>query len=373
MSLNQSNKRRKVDNGNRSVLNTLAVWDPFTVIGGKDRPTFPRPEEVGCFSLDMERNFHDDDSELRVYQCPKMGVSLRQGYTEFVAKDEQANADEHLNNLLRWIIAHSDRRKDLGNVDFVTWRGQVTKMMLTPYETKNGWKLAAILHKGTIYLSAIETEESKLEKQNRTARQQEMCYWGYKFEQYCTKSIHQQEQPGDTVNSNPEYVSVAKIRINNISLLIAGEVDCICLPPNETKAPPIGKRNYVELKTNVLLESRRIYTFERYKLLKFWAQAFLLNIPNVIVGFRDDEGIVKKLQTFKTQEIPKFVRGKEHAWDGTLCLKFQYELLGFMQSVVTKPNTAYIFQYDPQDACIRAMVSDKQSDFFLPTWFTDKH
>lgn len=59
-----------------------------------------------------------------------------------MAKDEQANADEHLNNLLRWIIAHSDRRKDLGNVDFVTWRGQVTKMMLTPYETKNGWKLA---------------------------------------------------------------------------------------------------------------------------------------------------------------------------------------------------------------------------------------
>lgn len=67
--------------------------------------------------------------------------------------------------------------------------------------------LKAILHEGTIYLSAIETEESKLEKQNRTARQQEMCYWGYKFEQYCTKSIHQQEQPGDTVNSNPEYVS----------------------------------------------------------------------------------------------------------------------------------------------------------------------
>ena len=42
----------------------------------------------------------------------------------------------------------------------------------------------------------------------------------------------------------------------------------------------------------------------RYKQMKWWAQSFLVGVPRVICGFRDDEGIVKNLQTFKTAEIP---------------------------------------------------------------------
>jgi hypothetical protein len=77
--------------------------------------------------------------------------------------------------------------------------------------------------------------------------------------------------------------------------------------------PPIGSRQYVELKTSALLTERRQHSFERYKLLKFWAQSFLLNVPTIVVGFRTDDGQVKKLQAFKTLEIPKLVRGK-HLW-----------------------------------------------------------
>ena len=35
--------------------------------------------------------------------------------------------------------------------------------------------------------------------------------------------------------------------------------------------------------------------YER-KLLKFWAQSFLLGVPTIIVGFRDQDGIVRSLE-----------------------------------------------------------------------------
>ncbi len=41
----------------------------------------------------------------------------------------------------------------------------------------------------------------------------------------------------------------------------------------------------------------------RYKLLKWWAQSFLVGVPKIVCGFRDDDGIVKNLQNFKTVNL----------------------------------------------------------------------
>ena len=39
--------------------------------------------------------------------------------------------------------------------------------------------------------------------------------------------------------------------------------------------------------------------------MKWWAQSFLVGVPRIVCGFRDDEGIVRSLQTFRTSEIPR--------------------------------------------------------------------
>ena len=57
-----------------------------------------------------------------------------------------------------------------------------------------------------------------------------------------------------------------------------------------------------------------IINFARHKLLKFWAQSFLVGTPTIICGFRDDDGYVKSVQTFKTLDIPRMVRGKNGMW-----------------------------------------------------------
>jgi len=43
----------------------------------------------------------------------------------------------------------------------------------------------------------------------------------------------------------------------------------------------------------------------RYKLLKWWAQSFLIGISKIVCGFRDDDGIVREIREFQTSEIPK--------------------------------------------------------------------
>jgi RAT1-interacting protein len=64
------------------------------------------------------------------------------------------------------------------------------------------------------------------------------------------------------------------------------------------------------------------------KLLKFYFQSFLLGVPEIMVGFRDFKGRLQTLQSFKTLEIPRMVRGKPNAWDPNICLAWGEQFLG---------------------------------------------
>lgn len=44
----------------------------------------------------------------------------------------------------------------------------------------------------------------------------------------------------------------------------------------------------------------------RYKMMNFWIQSFLGDVPEIKVGFRDDHGIVSKIESFQTLEVPKY-------------------------------------------------------------------
>ena len=62
--------------------------------------------------------------------------------------------------------------------------------------------------------------------------------------------------------------------------------------------------------------------YER-KLLKFWIQSFLLGVPKIIVGFRNQNGILQRLEELETKNIPGFVKRQgKGIWDGNLCINF---------------------------------------------------
>ena len=96
-----------------------------------------------------------------------------------------------------------------------------------------------------------------------------------------------------------------------------------CKPEN--KDEPI---NWIELKTSAEIENDKdVLKYER-KLLKFWIQSFLLGVPKIIVGFRNRNGILQRLEEMETKNIPGLVkrRGKG-TWDGNLCINFTASFL----------------------------------------------
>lgn len=73
------------------------------------------------------------------------------------------------------------------NTDFIAWRGHLVKILCTPYESRDPWRMDACRYNGTIYISEVETEARKMQRASDNERQKLMCYWGYKFEDYMTK------------------------------------------------------------------------------------------------------------------------------------------------------------------------------------------
>lgn len=53
------------------------------------------------------------------------------------------------------------------------------------------------------------------------------------------------------------------------------------------------------------------------------------------MGFRSPQGRLGTVQTFKTVEIPRMVRGKPHAWDPVRCLDWAKKFLAFLRDTVT--------------------------------------
>ncbi|KAI8814043.1 hypothetical protein BJ742DRAFT_865098 [Cladochytrium replicatum] len=80
---------------------------------------------------------------------------------------------------------------------------------------------------------------------------------------------------------------------------------------------------------------------DRHKLLKTWAQSFLIGVPKVAFGFRDDQGILREIKTYETSAIPREVRGVAGMWDPSVCLAFAAELLRWLRTVLKEEVKMY--------------------------------
>lgn len=152
------------------------------------------------------------------------------------------------------------------------------------------------------------------------------------------------------VSNYAQYCSVVKTGIGKARLVIGGEVDACklhdhnasstysicsvwdCKPAN--KDDPI---NWVELKTSAEIENEKdMLKYER-KLLKFWIQSFLLGVPKIIIGFRNKNGLLQRLEELETNKIPGTVSKEgKRTWDGNLCINFTADFLDCKKPITEK-------------------------------------
>ncbi|XP_078274154.1 decapping and exoribonuclease protein [Rhinoraja longicauda] len=345
-------------------------------------PDYRQPVEMGCFSLDSHRQLFNDDRQLKFCRMPtdrKPRFNLRDGFKDRYIKRNDS-VKEKLDHILRWILLNRKKFPTLaGNggtpavtnqlhTDFITWRGHLTKILTTPYENREGWLMAVTLFNGTYYMSEVETEEARRQREQRTEQQEELMYGGYKFEQYlCADKAEGSPDPSGVVNTNEAFCCVVRTRLDGHSLVFSGEVDCKDNSDPRLKPPQC----YVELKT-----SREIYNpnqeknFLRYKLIKWWAQSFLPGVPQIIAGFRDDSGIVVSLQTFETMKIHHLVKNERGCWKPAVCLNFCNAFLSFVKQVVTLDNHRMValFSWEPGKDISYTLHSDGAYSF-LPSWY----
>lgn len=338
------------------------------------------PVEVGCFSLDSERRFFNDSRQLRYYVKPDRNPNfdLRDGYRDrFTKRDDSVK--EKLDHILRWILSNRSKVSSAAaaaassralDADFVTWRGHLTKLLTTPYETREGWLLAVTRFRGTLYISEVETEAARRDRQNRTERHEEMMYWGYKFEQYtCADIVDSLPDPGGVVNTNEAFCTVVQTRLADHRLLFSGEVDC----REESAGARPPPSCYVELKTSAeICTPKQRSNFHRFKLLKWWAQSFLPGVPRVVAGFRDHDGVVVAIEDFPVSKMSHLAKSEPNCWKPTVCMNFCCDFLSFVKQVVTEdnPSLVHLFCYEPYRDVTFTVHRDSQYSF-LPQWYVE--
>lgn len=113
---------------------TLPIHPPHHWAG----PSAPmkRPKEIACFSYTPSHEYRADASGLKYYYPPRLGADLCKGFETFEKLDD--SGDDHLESLLRTIVGVERERGERVEVDVVTWRGMMTKLLACPFEDRDG-------------------------------------------------------------------------------------------------------------------------------------------------------------------------------------------------------------------------------------------
>ncbi|OKL56760.1 Decapping nuclease rai1 [Talaromyces atroroseus] len=311
-----------------------------------------RPREIACFSYDDEHNFRLDDSSMNYYyppQPPQLPLDLSAGFETFQKLNDAP--DEHLDALLDTITALEQNTGSRCETDIVTWRGMMTKIMTAPFDVLNGFEMNATYFQGSIFIEENNSYKNTQKEIQRNQRmppgmpsQDMMAYWGYKFETVSilpntwgeTSRDKIEGRIHDVVNNKAQYCSVVRTGFGRVKMIIGGEVDAIWDSKPNRKEDPI---NWVELKTSAeLFNDKERIKYER-KLLKFWAQSFLLGVPKIIVGFRDKAGMLLRIEEVETQGIPgKVKREGRGSWDGNICINFTAAFLECKTRLILRPH-----------------------------------
>ncbi|KAJ2827869.1 decapping endonuclease targeting mRNA [Coemansia sp. 'formosensis'] len=332
-------------------------------------PRFTEPLELLSFSYDGQRKVCFDNRELKYFHPPSLNPPpcLFDGVETQIQRDHTKN--EHIDGLLA-ALAHQAAGQH--EPDFVMYRGMLTRIFVTPYSTRDSWTMNATRVGPTIYVE--DTPKSVADQEGQSEFHQKMMYSGYRFETMCVLDQPPQQlqrdglldsalltRPNSVVDTNREYCSVFKTRLGNHNIVSGAEVDCI----DREKPDTAPNRFYRELKTSGILDNhRKVESFERHKLLKFWAQSYIAGIPVVTVGFRDNNGMLRTVEDFRTQDIPHLVKHK-NMWQANVCMNFADQVLQFIKDCVVDegPELQYRIAFDANSQEIQISALGKLEPF----------
>ncbi|XP_061879964.1 decapping and exoribonuclease protein-like isoform X1 [Entelurus aequoreus] len=343
-----------------------------------EAPQFQPRVEVGSFSIDSEQRVIHDRSRMRYYVEPHQDpqFDLMDGYPDrYVMRDESVRTS--LYPILRWILTNKSHLKQKASsssaldLDFVTDRGRLARLLTTPYNNLSIWSLAVTKFRGTLYISDGETEAARQSEAHLIESHEMGLYLGHKFVQYmCSDTIDGLPDPSGVVNAIEGFYIVVQTRLEDHSLLFSGHVDCRDKDPNAPDPPAC----YVELKTAGVHTGQQRYNFPRYKLYKWWAQTYVLGVPRIVAGFQNEDKIVESVETFEVSDIPRIAEQCEgNFWKPNVCMNFCSKFLSFVKKVATEDDPCVVYLFSREESSdVTYSVHRNSSYSFLPDWYVEE-
>ncbi|CAH4030758.1 unnamed protein product [Pieris brassicae] len=356
-------------------------------IYAKPFPKFGRPEIIGYIGLENLKY-------ARKISNKTVNFDLNLLVDEVQRKPPEL--DVKLDRLIQF-LSNNEKRLNIttpNKLDSATifcYRGLMTCITNTPYETEP-WIIVALLFKGNIYLCARDTYIKKLKKKHMSDKDKLFTSWGFKFEQYIlSDKPNVKPNPNVPNNEMEEFSCVFKTTLNSHKIIYAAEMDGIRCDKKEVPEAPhtdddvlnyLQDKEFIELKTNRHLEfPHQQKSYRQYRTKKWWCQSFLVGIDTILCGFRNDNGIVEKLQTINVKDLPKM---SKQFWDPNVCFNFLDTFFVHVKTCFIRemrrkygdkdidlksvPLTSLKFELVP-NMCVECINYEHEDDPILPDWF----
>ncbi|XP_030564762.1 decapping nuclease DXO homolog [Drosophila novamexicana] len=343
-------------------------------------PEFSRPEPIGFYSVNEAREFQDNANNscfLRLPHPGDMPLDLNAGIENVERKG--VDPDYHdIYQICQYIYNHKEllRTSSTGRLelpaDFVTLRGILRQIMSTPYERNRDYRLVATRFNGSIYISKVETKEQRIEREQMTRNQLDLCSWGFKFEQYCTTQMPNTAPiTNEPVNESKEFACIYRSKLNGLRLMYGAEMDCIKSNVYIDLKDPAQLRlaEFVELKTtahNMTKKQQR--SFDNYKSLNWWSQSFLVGIGTIIAGLRDNNGLVHEIKEYSVRELHRHKPWSPAAM-ATFLSDFLHELRSIMQRINDSHAIVMIDYSADRNKIFYSVLRDADVKPVLPDWY----
>jgi RAT1-interacting protein len=347
-------------------------------------PNISKPKIIGSFSVDQNREYRPNNDNLKFLVLPKKPPSfdLNQGYENYRFKPDTSS--EKINHLLTFILENLDRcrRVDDENAgptgqlkfDIVCFRGLLRLLMCTPYEFREPLSILATRYRGTVYLCTKELDEKRQERLNQTEATKKILSYGFKFEQFIfADGPDAMPDPSKPVVESEEFCCMFESRMGDLSVLYGAEMDGIRATGDCTDFD-LNQQEWVEVKAK-LREShpRQVTSYHKFKARNWWCQSFLVGIDRIVVGVRNEAGIVEAIEEVSLRTLKHL--GQDY-WSPAVCMSFCIKFLQFVQhhtQHLDDPFSVVKFDWNPAD---RRQNSIRFSRFegpnvhsFLPDWY----
>ncbi|CAF0970588.1 unnamed protein product [Rotaria sordida] len=232
-----------------------------------------------------------------------------------------------LDSMMWWILRHKSELfiNNKFTFDFLSWRGTLRKIMSSLFDSVLDWRIGIIRWNGCHFMTVFHTEtELKIENE-QTPIEKRMQYWGHKFEDYVTSN-----NPPLIPSPKKMFSTMNKATIGRHILLYSCEIDACTLNSTYNKEKKQG--TYVEVKIAYAKHLLDLNTASSRKYAKWWQQCFLAGINHMLLGFRNDYGIVECLQPLGVKDIE--IRAK--TWSASAFISFLDEFCSFVRRTITK-------------------------------------